>query len=151
MPIQIFGDLFDPALYLPSILSSSSWPNLHNGHNVSCGHNLDYWIASWVARSARITASQSFSYKREKVGVPISTAKGSQLRIVFSRQTSKEFEPSSSIILEQLVLESDSLWEDTEGETSPWSFPLMTLNWQYSRRHLAFSCLIHEVFFLAKE
>ncbi|CAB4393930.1 unnamed protein product [Rhizophagus irregularis] len=54
---------------------------------------------------------------REKVGVPISTAKGSQLRIVFSRQTSKEFEPSSSIILEQLVLESDSLWEDTEGET----------------------------------
>src|SRR5437773_1754052 len=57
----------------------------------------------------------SFSYKREKVSVPISTAKGSQLRIVFSRQTSKEFEPGSSIILKQLVLESDSLWKDTEG------------------------------------
>ncbi|GES80354.1 hypothetical protein RCL_jg22303.t1 [Rhizophagus clarus] len=83
--------------------------------------------SSWTARSARITASQSFSYKREKVGVPISTAKGSQLRTVCSRQTSKEFEPGSSIILEQLVLESDSLWEDTE-EKSPSSFPLMTWN-----------------------
>ncbi|UZO27343.1 uncharacterized protein OCT59_019541 [Rhizophagus irregularis] len=69
---------------------------------------------SFFTRSARITALQSFSYKREKVGVPISTAKDSQLRIVFSRQTSKEFEPGSSIILEQLVLVSDSLWEDTE-------------------------------------
>jgi len=60
-------------------------------------------------------ASQSFSYKREKVSVLISTAKGSQLRIVFFRQTSKEFEPSSSIILEQLVLESDSLYENTKS------------------------------------
>ncbi|CAB4393931.1 unnamed protein product [Rhizophagus irregularis] len=156
---------------------------------------------------------------REKVGVPISTAKGSQLRIVFSRQTSKEFEPSSSIILEQLVLESDSLWEDTEGETvstfasfssrflclipsltlflftssrkesmvfssddfelavfstavsilafsnssilflsSALSFVIsflassyLALNSAFSVISLAFSCLIHEVFFLAKE
>ncbi|CAB5361305.1 unnamed protein product [Rhizophagus irregularis] len=33
-----------------------------------------------------------------------------------TKQTSKEFEPDSSIILEQLVLVSDSLWEDTEGK-----------------------------------
>ncbi|CAI2187690.1 19129_t:CDS:1, partial [Funneliformis geosporum] len=63
----------------------------------------------------RIIASQRFSYKREKVGVFISTAKELQLHIIFSKQTSKEFKLSSSIILEQLVLKFDFFWEDTEG------------------------------------
>ncbi|GES96593.1 hypothetical protein RCL_jg14612.t1 [Rhizophagus clarus] len=95
---------------------------LRCSHLIKRDHKLDYWVEKWVV--SPLPWYQIFSGQidwefeiQEKVGVPISTAKGSQFRIVFSKQTSKEFKPGSSIILEQLVLKSDPLWEDTEGKS----------------------------------